>query len=182
VTVATALNLPADWWADTRGKRGLNPKTGKPLGGGSFPLNDVGQCVTAPWYGIKFRPADVPQGEGTVTISLPELGALVGFPRDYPWTYIPTRTGAKGTRNIAQMIADGVSVFNGAAFSAAVQGDDWYEPTAAYQAKLYRLDGTLQKRAALPAALSSAPRPAQEPAPSPWHPLAAAPRELIAWH
>ncbi|MGC9478835.1 DNA cytosine methyltransferase [Streptomyces sp. WG4] len=140
VTVATALNLPEDWWADTRGKRGINPGTGKPKGGGSFPLNDVGPCVTAPWYGIKFRPAHVPQGEGTHTITLPELGALVGFRRDYPWTYIPPRKNARGVRNIAQMIADPVSPFIGAAVSAAVQGEDWYEPTATYQATLYRLD------------------------------------------
>lgn len=140
VTVATALNLPADWWADTRGKRGINPKTGKPKGGGSFPLNDVGPCVTAPWYGIRFRPAHVPQGEGIHTITAPELGALVGFPRDYPWTYIPTRKNARGVRNIAQMIADPVSPFIGAAVSAAVQGEDWYEPVATYQATLYRLD------------------------------------------
>ncbi|MET8661388.1 DNA cytosine methyltransferase [Streptomyces griseus] len=139
VTVATALDLPADWWADTRGKRKTNPRTGKPLGGGSFRLDRVGQCVTAPWYGLKFRPAHVPQGEGTATITLPDLGALVGFPRDYPWTYIPSRAGAKGTRNIAQMIADAVSLFVGAAISAAVQGEDWYEPTAAHQATLYRL-------------------------------------------
>ncbi|MFE1075132.1 DNA cytosine methyltransferase [Streptomyces sp. NPDC058783] len=140
VTVAAALNLPADWWADTRGKRGINPETGKPKGGGSFPLNDVGPCVTAPWYGIKFRPAHVPQGEGTHAITLPELGALVGFRRDYPWTYIPARKNARGVRNIAQMIADPVSPFIGAAVSAAVQGEDWYEPTATYQATLYRLD------------------------------------------
>ncbi|MEU2380311.1 hypothetical protein [Streptomyces misionensis] len=139
VTVAQALNLPATWWADTRGKRTINPKTGRPNGGGSFPLNRVGPCVTAPWYGIKFRPADVPQGEGTVGISLPDLGVLVGFRRDYPWTYIPARAGAKGTRNIAQMIADPVSPFMGAAISAAVQGKDWYKPVSGYQAALYRL-------------------------------------------
>ncbi|MGV9277726.1 hypothetical protein [Streptomyces griseosporeus] len=140
VTMATALNLPEEWWADTRGKRSVDPKTGKPRGGGSFPLNAVGQCVTAPWYGVRFRPADVPQGEGTVKITLPDLAALVGFPRDYPFTYIPARAGAKGTRNIAQMIADAVSVFAGAAVSAAVQGADWYEPVSAYQATLYRLN------------------------------------------
>ncbi|MFG2847433.1 DNA cytosine methyltransferase [Kitasatospora sp. NPDC048296] len=139
VTVAAALNLPSDWWADTRGKRGVNPRTGKPMGGGSFPLNTVGQCVTAPWYGIRFRPADVPQGEGTVKISLPELGMLVGFRRDYPWTYIPTRKGAAGIRNIAQMEADAVSPFMGAAISAAVQGEDWYQPTSDYQRALYGL-------------------------------------------
>ncbi|MET9016944.1 hypothetical protein ABZX74_39710 [Streptomyces olivaceoviridis] len=139
VTVAQALNLPVTWWADTRGKRKVNPKTGRPNGGGSFPLNQVGMCVTAPWYGIKFRPADVPQGEGTTTVSLPDLGALVGFRRDYPWTYIPARAGAKGTRNIAQMIADAVSPFMGAAISAAVQGEDWYKPVSGYQATLYRL-------------------------------------------
>ncbi|GAA5216976.1 hypothetical protein [Streptomyces thinghirensis] len=139
VTVAEALNLPATWWADTRGKRKVNPKTGRPNGGGSFPLNRVGMCVTAPWYGIKFRPADVPQGEGTTTVSLPDLGVLVGFRRDYPWTYIPARAGAKGTRNIAQMIADAVSPFMGAAISAAVQGEDWYKPVSSYQAALYRL-------------------------------------------
>jgi site-specific DNA-cytosine methylase len=139
VTVAQALNLPATWWADTRGKRKVNPKTGRPSGGGSFPLNQVGICVTAPWYGIRFRPADVPQGEGTTTVSLPDLGVLVGFRRDYPWTYIPVRAGAKGTRNIAQMIADAVSPFMGAAISAAVQGEDWYRPVASYQATLYRL-------------------------------------------
>ncbi|MGA5182899.1 hypothetical protein ACPCBF_24490 [Streptomyces pseudogriseolus] len=139
VTVAEALNLPATWWADTRGKRKVNPTTGRPNGGGSFPLNRVGMCVTAPWYGIKFRPADVPQGEGTTTVSLPDLGVLVGFRRDYPWTYIPARAGAKGTRNIAQMIADAVSPFMGAAISAAVQGEDWYKPVSDYQASLYRL-------------------------------------------
>ncbi|MGW3415624.1 hypothetical protein [Streptomyces sp. NPDC000888] len=139
VTVADALNLPADWWADTRGKRTVNPKTGKPSGGGSFPLNRVGLCVTAPWYGVRFRPADVPQGEGTRKVSLPDLGVLVGFRRNYPWTYIPARTGAKGTRNIAQMIADAVSPLMGAAISAAVQGEDWYEPVTGYQAAVYQL-------------------------------------------
>ncbi|WP_152626628.1 hypothetical protein [Streptacidiphilus carbonis] len=140
VTVAAALKLPSDWWADTRGKRRVNPETGNPLGGGSFPLNDTGQCVTATWYGIRFRPADVPQGEGTTTITLPELGILVGFRRNYPWTYIPTRRGARGVRNVAQMIADPVSPFMGAAVSAAVQGEDWYQPTVTYQATLYQLD------------------------------------------
>jgi len=139
VTVAAALDLPADWWADTRGKRGINHATGKPKGGGSFPLGEVGPCVTAPWYGIRFRPSDVPQGEGTHTITAPELGALVGFRRDYPWTYLPARAGARGVRNIAQMIADPVSPFMGAAVSAAVQGEDWYKPVATYQAALYRL-------------------------------------------
>ena len=182
VTVADALNLPPDWWADTRGKRKVNPKTGKPMGGGSFPLNQVGPCVTAPWYGVKFRPADVPQGEGTRTISLSDLGVLVGFPRDYPWTYIPARAGAKGTRNIAQMIADGVSRFMGAVVSAAVQGEDWYEPVADYQATLYRLGIPPQERVALYAARSSVPGPVQEAVLTPWHPLAATPRELITWH
>ncbi|MFJ8785705.1 hypothetical protein [Streptomyces sp. NPDC102476] len=182
VTVATALNLPEDWWADTRGKRKLNPKTGKPLGGGSFPLNDVGQCVTAPWYGIRFRPADVPQGEGTTKITLSDLGVLVGFPRDYPWTYIPTRAGAKGIRNIAQMIADAVSKFVGAAVSAAVQGEDWYEPVADYQATLYQLDVPPQERTALRATLPSEAGAVQGAVSSPWHPLAVTPRELITWH
>lgn len=190
VTVADALNLPADWWADTRGKRKVNPTTGRPMGGGSFRVNTVGQCVTAPWYGIKFRPAHVPQGEGTVKIALPDLGALVGFRRDYPWTYIPPRAGAKGTRNIAQMIADAVAPPMGAVFSAAVQGEDgedWYEPVGSYQAALYRLDVPPLERAALPTApprpeLSSVPGPAREAVLSLWHPLAAAPQELIAWH
>ena len=153
VTMADALNLPDDWWADTRGKRKINPKTGAPLGGGSFPLNDVGQCVTAPWYGIKFRPADVPQGEGTEKITLPDLGTLVGFTRDYPWTYIPSRAGAKGIRNIAQMIADAVSPFMGAAISAAVQGKDWYWVAIDYQKKVYRLAPTAE-RIAPPAELA----------------------------
>ncbi|MFD6334897.1 hypothetical protein ACFWGI_35715 [Streptomyces niveus] len=150
VTVADALNLPANWWADTRGKRRINPETGKPRGGGSFPLNRVGQCVTAPWYGIRFRPADVPQGEGTAMISLSELGILVGFRRDYPWTYIPARAGAKGTRNIAQMIADAVSPFMGAAISAAVQGEDWYDPVTDYQTSLYLLQTTPNEQPARP--------------------------------
>ncbi|MFZ4248172.1 hypothetical protein ACOZDF_23200 [Streptomyces griseoincarnatus] len=72
-------------------------------------------------------------------ISLPDLGVLVGFRRDFPWTYIPARAGAKGTRNIAQMIADPVSPFMGAAISAAVQGEDWYKPVSSYQAALSRL-------------------------------------------
>ncbi|MFI9311210.1 hypothetical protein [Streptomyces triculaminicus] len=150
VTVAAALDLPADWWADTRGKRGLNAD-GKPMGGGSFRLDTVGQCVTAPWYAIKFRPAHVPQGEGTNTITAPELGALVGFPRTYPWTYIPARVGARGVRNIAQMIADAVSPFMGAAVSSAVQGEDWYQPVATYQAEVYRLDAPDPEWADIPA-------------------------------
>ncbi len=138
VTVADALDLPANWWADTRGKRSVNPETGKPTGGGSFPLNRVGPCVTAPWYGIKFRPANVPQGEGISKITLPDLGVLVGFHRDYPWTYTPARPGATGKRNIAQLIADTVSPFMGATVSAAVQGKDWYEPVTAYHKALYQ--------------------------------------------
>ena len=141
ITMATALNLPPTWWADTRGKRTTNP-TGTPRGGGSFPLNTVGQCVTAPWYGLRFRPANVPQGDGTATITLPEIGLLVGFRLTYPWTYIPTRTGARGVRNITQMIADAVSPFMGAAVSAAVHGHDWYQPVTDYQTELYHPDAT----------------------------------------
>ncbi|MEE1737085.1 DNA cytosine methyltransferase [Streptomyces sp. BE147] len=186
VTVADALHLPADWWADTRGKRKLNPKTQKPLGGGSFPLDTVGQCVTTPWYGIKFRPPEVPQGEGTVKISLPDLGILVGFRHDYPWTYIPSRAGAAGTRNIAGLIASAISPFNGAVVAAAVQGEDWYEPAANYQRALYRLDTPATQHAPSTAplraaALSSAPGPDQT-VPGPWHPLAVSPAELITWH
>ncbi|RLV10245.1 hypothetical protein CTZ27_03230 [Streptomyces griseocarneus] len=146
VTVAAALGLPADWWADTRGKRKANPETGKALGGGSFPLNAVGQCVTAPWYGVKFRPADVPQGEGTREITREEQAVLVGFPRSHPWTYIPSRAGVHGKRPIAQMIADAVSPFM-SWVSSAVNPDaaDWYEPTAAYQADVYRLNEDQQQ-------------------------------------
>lgn len=142
VTMAQALDIPADWYADTRGKRGVNKRTGVPLGGGSFPVNTVAQCVTAPWYGVKFRPADAEQGSGTRVITREEMAVLVGFPRDYPWQYTPTRKGAKGTRNVAQMIADSVSRFM-SWVSSAVNEDaaDWYEPTAAYQAELYRTGG-----------------------------------------
>ncbi|GAB2718107.1 DNA cytosine methyltransferase [Kitasatospora kifunensis] len=142
VTVADALDLPKDWWADTRGKRGVDPATGKPKGGGSFRLDAVGPCVTTPWYAMKFRPAHVPQGEGSAGVTIPQLGLLVGFRPTYPWTYIPAREGARGIRNLAQLTADPVSPFIGAAISAAVQGRDWYDPTAAYQAELYRLDTT----------------------------------------
>ncbi|SFF74714.1 C-5 cytosine-specific DNA methylase [Actinacidiphila alni] len=150
VSVAEALGLPESWWADTRGKRTVDPKTGRVRGGGSFPLDAVGQCVTATWYGVRLRPADVPQGQGTMRLSLPDLGVLVGMRRDYPWTYIPTRKGATGIRNLTQMIADMVSVFIGAAVSASVDGGDWYLPAVVHQARIYRLDR--RKRAPLPCA------------------------------
>ncbi|MCK2145330.1 DNA cytosine methyltransferase (plasmid) [Streptomyces sp. WAC00276] len=161
VTVATALDLPEDWWADTRGKRKPDPVTGKARGGGSFPLNTVGQCVTATWYALKIRPARVPQGEGARTITLPELGVLVGYRRDYPWTYIPARKGAQGKRNIAQMIANSVCQLVGAAFSSAVHGEDWYGPAADHQAQVYRL-GRPAGEAALPAGPPGPPAAAEQ--------------------
>ncbi|MFD8335514.1 hypothetical protein ACFV42_23070 [Streptomyces solisilvae] len=164
VTMAQAIGLPEDWWADTRGKRGINKRTGKPLGGGSFPVNEVAQCVTAPWYGVKFRPGHIPQGEGTRVITREEMAVLVGFVREYPWRYTPTRRGAEGKRNIAQMIADSVSMFMAWVSSAVNEdADDWYEPTAVYQSDLYRLDnggGTVSMPDAPPVLSIPAPRPA----------------------
>lgn len=105
-------------------------------------------------------PGERPPGRGNDHDLLHDLGVLVGFPRDYPWTYIPARAGAKGTRNIAQMIADAASPFMGAPISAAVQGTDWYEPVAAYQAATYRL-GTRGRKPAAPVMVAR-PRQAEQ--------------------
>lgn len=118
-----------DWMPELRGRTAAaaSPSTG--LACASPPPGTASDSA---------RPTS-PQGEGSTTVSLPDLGVLVGFRRAYPWTYIPARAGAKGTRNVAQMIADAVSPFMGAAISAAVQGEDWCKPVSSYQAALYRL-------------------------------------------
>ncbi|MFC9342871.1 hypothetical protein ACFT0G_06100 [Streptomyces sp. NPDC057020] len=141
VTMAEALGVPSDWLLDSRGARGINPKTGKPKGGGTHRMDVPGICVTAPAYGWRLRPADQPQGSGTRAVTLVELARLVGFGDDYPWQYTPARKGAEGVRNKTQQVADVVSPFSGALVEAAVGSPraNWYRKLRAYQVALYRL-------------------------------------------
>ncbi|WP_331762501.1 hypothetical protein OG612_45570 (plasmid) [Streptomyces sp. NBC_01527] len=183
VTLAQAMDWAPGHIVDTRGQRRIDPKTGRVKGGGSFPADRVGQCVTATWYGATLRAT----GERAFTQS--DLGMIVGFPRDHPWRHVGKR---EGIRTRAQQAADAVCPLIGAGIAGAVLGADWYQPAKTYHAQLYRLDREDQQppvteRPALNAAplraeLPPAALPVPQAAVEVWHPLAAAPAELIAWH
>ncbi|MFF8506746.1 hypothetical protein ACF064_01535 [Streptomyces sp. NPDC015492] len=164
VTMAEALGVPSDWVMDSRGARGIDPKTGKPKGGGTHRMDVPAICVTAPAYGWRLRPADQPQGSGTRAVTLAELARLVGFQADYPWQYTPARKGAEGVRNKTQQVADVVSPFSGALVEAAVGTPraNWYRKLVAYQVALYRL---AQHTAEWDAVEVEKQRPALPPAP-----------------
>jgi site-specific DNA-cytosine methylase len=142
LTVSQALGWESGLWVDTRGVRGVDPKTGRVKGGGSFSADVVAQCVTATWYGAVKRQAHEPQGCKTIAehgraFTQAELGVLVGFRWDYPWQHVGR---GEGIRNKAQQAADAVSPFMGMAVTGAVMSRArriWYRRALRYQRALY---------------------------------------------
>lgn len=112
---------------NTRGKRGINPKTGKPKGGGSFSASKVSTCITATAYGWtnsetgeRFNPADI--------------GRAVGFPGGFPWQHVGR---GEGIRNKTQRKADVVFTGTAAAVIGRAIGRLWEPQTREYIETLY---------------------------------------------
>ncbi|MGW6654987.1 hypothetical protein AMK23_34575 [Streptomyces sp. CB02130] len=164
VDVTPAEPIPAPTFAEvvgwstgrvylTRGHRPVDPATGRAKGGGSRSADLPSTCVTATAYGW----ADAETGE---TINQSDIGRLVGFPGDYPWTHIGR---GRGVRNVAQQAADAVCPMVAAAVFGRILGDeDWETKVRTYVQELYGID-----------AAASAPEPEQlvffadEPTPTP---------------
>ncbi|MFE4496055.1 DNA cytosine methyltransferase [Streptomyces niveus] len=134
---------------NTRGQRGIDPKTGRPKGGNAFPADRPSGCITATAYGWKDDESGEKLGQATI-------GRLVGFPGDYPWTHVGR--GA-GIRNKAQQAADAVCPMVGAAIIGRALGIEEWEPRArAYADALYR---PVARTAAPLAVILPRPRPAE---------------------
>ncbi|MDG5807879.1 hypothetical protein P9869_35585 [Streptomyces ossamyceticus] len=139
VDVTPAEPIPAPTFAEvvgwstgrtylTRGHRPVDPITGRAKGGGSRSADLPSTCVTATAYGW----ADSETGE---TISQADIGRLVGFPGDYPWTHVGR---GRGVRNLAQQAADAVCPMVAAAIFGRVLGDrQWETKVREYVHKLY---------------------------------------------
>ncbi|MCX5426131.1 DNA cytosine methyltransferase [Streptomyces sp. NBC_00078] len=133
---------------NTRGQRGIDPKTGRPKGGNAFSADRPSTCVTATAYGWK----DDESGE---KVTQATIGRLVGFPGDYPWKHVGR--GA-GIRNRAQQAADAVCPMVAAAIiGRALDVEEWELRARAYADALYRR--TLRPEAPL-VAIVPRPRPA----------------------
>jgi site-specific DNA-cytosine methylase len=130
-TFAQVVGWPTGRTYLTRGHRPVDPTTGRAKGGGSRSADLPSTCVTATAYGW----ADSETGE---TISQSDIGRLVGFPADYPWTHVGR---GRGVRNVAQQAADAVCPMLSAAIFARVLGDeDWEAKVRAYVHELYGID------------------------------------------
>lgn len=82
-------------------------------------------------------------GRAAVRQAQSDIGRLVGFPGDYPWTHVGR---GRGVRNKAQQAADAVCPMVSAAVFGRILGvEDWESKTRAYVHELY---GT--KAAAMP--------------------------------
>ncbi|THA65394.1 DNA cytosine methyltransferase [Streptomyces sp. A0642] len=115
----------------TRGHRPVDPATGRAKGGGSRSADLPSTCVTATAYGW----ADSETGE---TITQSDIGRLVGFPGDYPWTHVGR---GRGVRNVAQQAADAVCPMVAAAVFGRILGDEnWEAKTRAYVRELYGIN------------------------------------------
>ncbi|MFD4412509.1 hypothetical protein [Streptomyces sp. NPDC058475] len=146
VDVVPATPIPAPTFAEvvgwstgriylTRGHRPVDPATGRAKGGGSRSADLPSTCVTATAYGW----ADSETGE---TISQSDIGRLVGFPANYPWTHVGR---GRGVRNVAQQAADAVCPMVSAAIFGRILGDaNWEAKVRAYVHELYGIDtGTM---------------------------------------
>ncbi|MCX4411651.1 hypothetical protein OG840_61920 [Streptomyces sp. NBC_01764] len=145
VDVVPAAPIPAPTFAQvvgwptgriylTRGHRPVDPATGRAKGGGSRSADLPSTCVTATAYGW----ADSETGE---TISQSDIGRLVGFPANYPWTRDPQRERGVGKRELAQQPADAVCPMVSAAVFGRILGDaNWETKVRAYVHELYGID------------------------------------------
>ncbi|MEU6010718.1 hypothetical protein [Streptomyces sp. NPDC047453] len=130
-TFAQVVGWPTGRTYLTRGHRPIDPTTGRAKGGGSRSADLPSTCVTATAYGW----ADSETGE---TISQADIGRLVGFPRDYPWTHVGR---GRGVRNVAQQAADAVCPMVSAAIFGRILGDaNWETKVRHYVHQLYGID------------------------------------------
>jgi len=111
----------------TRGVRRLDPNTGRPKGGGTFSADAPMTTVTGTAYGWA-READ------GLKHSHSDLGRGVGFRPTHPWTHVGR---GKGTRNMAQLIADTVCPMVAAAWVGHILGRKWEPRTRQYVNVLY---------------------------------------------
>ncbi|WP_435596533.1 DUF3560 domain-containing protein [Streptomyces albogriseolus] len=141
----------------TRGKRGINPETGRAKGGGNFSADKPSTCITATAYGW----ADAETGE---KIEQAQIGRLVGFRGDYPWRHVGR---GEGIRNRAQQAADAVCPMVAAAvIGRALDVEEWETRARAYAHELYGT-GTPAAVPVAPAAGVSVPRPRRAPVAEP---------------
>ncbi|MGN9763097.1 hypothetical protein [Streptomyces sp. SD31] len=127
-TFAEVVGWPTGRTYLTRGHRPVDPTTGRAKGGGSRSADLPSTCVTATAYGW----ADSETGE---TISQADIGRLVGFPGDYPWTHVGR---GRGVRNMAQQAADAVCPMVAAAVFGRILGDkEWEAKVREYVHVLY---------------------------------------------
>ncbi|MFE7212497.1 hypothetical protein ACFU93_21385 [Streptomyces sp. NPDC057611] len=130
-TFAQVVGWPTGRTYLTRGHRPVDPATGRAKGGGSRSADLPSTCVTATAYGW----ADSETGE---TISQADIGRLVGFPGDHPWTHVGR---GRGVRNVAQQAADAVCPMVSAAIFGRILGDaDWETKVRHYVHQLYGID------------------------------------------
>ncbi|MEU2899664.1 hypothetical protein ABZ690_35745 [Streptomyces sp. NPDC006967] len=130
-TFAQVVGWPTGRTYLTRGHRPVDPATGRAKGGGSRSADLPSTCVTATAYGW----ADSETGE---TISQSDIGRLVGFPADFPWTHVGR---GRGVRNKAQQAADAVCPMVSAAIFGRILGDtDWETKVRAYVHELYGIE------------------------------------------
>ncbi len=141
----------------TRGKRGINPETGRAKGGGNFSADKPSTCITATAYGW----ADAETGE---KIQQAQIGRLVGFRGEYPWRHVGR---GEGIRNRAQQAADAVCPMVAAAvIGRALDVEEWETRARAYAHELYGT-GTPAAVPVAPAAGASVPRPRRAPVAEP---------------
>ncbi|WP_455361277.1 hypothetical protein [Streptomyces sp. SYSU K21746] len=129
-TFAQVVGWPTGRTYLTRGHRPVDPETGRAKGGGSRSADLPSTCVTATAYGW----TDAETGE---RITQADIGRLVGFPADYPWTHVGR---GRGVRNVAQQAADAVCPMVAAAVFGRILGvEDWEARTRAYVTELYAI-------------------------------------------
>jgi site-specific DNA-cytosine methylase len=130
-TFAEVVGWPTGRTFLTRGHRPVDPATGRAKGGGSRSADLPSTCVTATVYGW----ADSETG---ATITQSDIGRLVGFPANYPWTHVGR---GRGVRNKAQQAADAVCPMVAAALFGRILGiEDWETRTRSYVHQLYGID------------------------------------------
>jgi site-specific DNA-cytosine methylase len=127
-TFAEVVGWPAGRTVLTRGRRPLDPVTGRAKGGGSRSADRPSTCVTATAYAWQ----DSVTGE---RIAQEDIGRLIGFPEDYPWRHVGR---GRGVRAKAQQAADVVCPMVAAALFGRILGDPcWEDKVRAYVAKIY---------------------------------------------
>ncbi|MGW2419017.1 hypothetical protein ACWC0C_07090 [Streptomyces sp. NPDC001709] len=136
---------------NTRGQRGINPKTGKLKGGGSFPAWKVSTCITATSYGW----TNSATGE---RMTQADINRAVGFPGTFPMQHVGR---GEGIRNKAQRAADVVATPTAAAVIGRAIGRPWEAPTREYVETLYGHEPepeTVTAETVTPLAIEAAPR------------------------